>query len=513
MVGFSEQAWRTCTPTKGGSNARSYSERSAWDNACTPGGTPSPCIVDDINLSTITFTQGIKITGPTDDEQTGYSVSWVGDVNGDGIDDFIIGAPYFVNGATNGISYLIYGAEEIRNIDLSEPLGNKGITIIGPTGVAANSGWSVSGAGDASGGGKGDIIIGAPNAGAGRSYIIFGENLPAAPGSITLSDGFSEGVTIIGDPTYSSGKAGYSVSSAGTVNNDLYDDVIIGAPNAGDGRSYIIFGGPVLVSGLTMFLSDGFLDGVTIIGDSTYSLGKAGYSVSGAGDLNNDSYDDVIIGAPSAGDGRSYIIFGGPLTSGVMIQLSDGFSEGFTIIGATSSTEAAGWSVSGAGDVDGDGKTDVIIGAPQASTAAGKSYIIYGKALSTGGWETLSDTLSEAVGITITGAADNDLSGYSVSGAGDLNGDGKADVIIGAPQAATAVGKSYIIYGSASLSNIDLSTLCSQNGVTITGIASGDQSGWSVNNAGDINNDGRPDTIIGAPNANTNDGESYVIFG
>jgi hypothetical protein len=110
VVGFSEDpAWdKACIPGKG-NNVGAYSERSAWDNACTPGGvTPQSCIrlTDDIDLSTLTFTQGIKITG-TSGERAGLSVSDVGDINGDGYSDFIIGAPSY--NANDGRSYLIYG--------------------------------------------------------------------------------------------------------------------------------------------------------------------------------------------------------------------------------------------------------------------------------------------------------------------------------------------------------------------------------------------------------------------
>ena len=521
MVGFSEDpAWgKACTPG-GGSNTGPYSERSAWDNACTPGGiTPPPltCIrlTQDITLSTLTLTQGIKITG-SEIEKSGYSVSGVGDINGDGYADFIIGAPYFQTPGprTEGRSYLIYGSASLPATINLDSLGSAGITITGSTMGYSYTSYSVSSAGDVDKDGFADFIIGAPEevGGYGRVYLIYGSS---SPSDINLPSLGSAGITINGD-AISFGKAGYSVSGVGDINGDGYADFIIGAPemNSVAGASYLIYGDTRINLPETIDLSSLGTSGITITGDNAFS-GKAGYSVSGAGDVNKDGFADFIIGAPEADEfplnvvGKSYLIFGNtkanlPLTIDINTQISN---YGITITGE-GSQDRSGASVGGAGDVNKDGFDDIIIGAPGAGGAyTGGSYLIFGKE---NGWGDIDlSTLSLPTGITIVGGATNDQTGTSVSGAGDVDGDGYADFIIGAPGGSE--GKSYLIYGSTSPSDINLNALGSA-GITITGVTA-DQSGFSVSDAGDINKNGCADLIIGAPGAGSNAGESYIIYG
>ena len=486
-----------------------------------------------IDLSTLDGTNGFVINGIDQfDYSGGFAVSCAGDVNGDGLDDVIIGA-FAADPA--GESYVVFGNNSgfSASLDLSTLDGTNGFVI---NGIDRNdsSGGSVSGAGDVNGDGIDDLIIGAPfadpnrNTEAGESYVVFGSNSEFSP-SLNLStlDG-TNGFVINGIDVYD--LSGYSVSSAGDVNGDGIDDLIIGAPNGngGAGESYVVFGNN---SGFAPSLNLSTLDGTNgfVINGIDFS-DSSGDSVSGAGDVNGDGLDDLIIGAREADPngnsraGQSYVVFGNNSGFSESLNLStlDG-TNGFVINGIDS-YDFSGSSVGGAGDVNGDGIDDLIIGAPSdiPGNTTGESYVVFGN--NSGFAPSLDlNMLDGSNGFVINGIDRRDLSGVSVSGAGDVNGDGIDDLIIGAyeadPNGIIRAGESYVVFGNTGgfTSPLNLSALDGTNGFTINGIDGGDQSGRSVSSAGDVNGDGIDDVIIGArfadPNGNSAAGESYVVFG
>ncbi len=284
---------------------------------------------------------------------------------------------------------------------------------------------------------------------------------------------------------------GWAVASAGDVNGDGYADVIVGAPyndagGADAGRAYIYFGGPA---------ADAVPD-LTLTGAAPGDV--FGYSVAGAGDVNGDGYDDVIVGAIGndvGGNlaGQAYVFFGGASPNSV---------ADLTLTGAAA-TDELGYSVAGAGDVNGDGFADVIVGAPlndAGGTDFGRAYVFFGGTIP-----------NNSADVTVTGAATNDELGYSVAGAGDVNGDGFADMIVGAPfnsAGGSFAGRAYVYFGGASPNNVvDL---------TLTGAAASDEFGFSVAGAGDFNGDGFADVIVGAQfndAGGNNAGQAYLYFG
>ena len=504
----------------------------------------APSSLDGIN--------GFTLTGIDARDESGYSVSSAGDVNGDGYDDLIIGAPYAdPNGVFHaGETYIVYGGASAPGtngvLDLSGLDGTNGFIL---TGIDRfdNSGTSVSSAGDVNGDGYDDLIIGARGARgaslvAGETYVVYGgASAPGTDGVLALSSlNGTNGFTLTGIDA--GDRSGSSVSSAGDVNGDGYDDLIIGArlanPNGeSSGETYLVYGG-ASAPGTNGVLDLGALDGTNgFILSGIDFRDSSGWSVSSAGDVNGDGYDDLIIGAGYAdpngeSSGETYIIYGGasaPGTGGVL-DLSDlDGTNGFILTGIDA-YDRSGRSVSSAGDVNGDGYDDLIIGAnradPNGAGGAGETYLVYGgvSAPGTGGVLDLS-SLNGTNGFILTGIDGGDYSGFSVSSAGDINGDGYDDLIIGAnradPNGDSEAGETYLVYGGASAPGtggmLDLSALDGTNGFILTGIDAGDRSGRSVSSAGDVNGDGYDDLIIGANNANPNGdseaGETYVIYG
>lgn len=200
-------------------------------------------------------------------------------------------------------------------------------------------------------------------------------------------------------------------------------------------------------------------------------------------------------------------------------------ANGFALNGQALN-ENSGLSVTCAGDINGDGISDLLIGAPRASPEgrdqAGQCYIVFGNKNAWKSPLSLSD-LNGVNGFAINGAAAGDNSGWSVASAGDINGDGVSDFAIGANRASPGgiyeAGSTYLIFGSKQKWNsiIELSNLNGKNGFVLNGENTLDWSGLSVASAGDINDDGISDLIIGAPAASANGmaqaGKSYVIFG
>ena len=355
-------------------------------------------------------------------------------------------------------------------------------------------GASVSVAGDVNGDGYSDVIVGAttfdtPNFNAGKAYVYLGGASGLSTTPVWTSSGDNE----------DQGWFGTSVASAGDVDNDGYDDIIVGAifddgATQHSGKAYVYLGGPSGPATSPLWTSHG----------DDQSLDEYGASVASAGDVNNDGYDDIVVGAtqrdlgPSTAYGKAFLYHGGP---GGPSPAADWMTLGEDI------RSHFGNSVASAGDVNNDGYSDVIVGSYSFSTVnvnAGKAYVYLGGVAglsTTAVWSSSGDDQAMA------------QYGISVGSAGDVDGDGFDDVIVGAHRFDTVnadAGKAYLYLGGAGGPS-----------ATADWTSTGDDSmnvrfGGSVASAGDVNQDTYSDIVISAPGgANTWDpiGKVFVFLG
>lgn len=391
----------------------------------------------------------------------GCSVACAGDTNGDGYGDIIIGANGYDNDQTNeGRAFVYFGSADsitATNIWNSESDQNN-----------SQYGYSITGAGDINGDGFGDLAIGAPFYDTGLANI----------GRVFLYQGKASGFNLVADQTLEGTQAneyfGWSISTAGDVNCDGYSDLLIGAPQysngeTNEGRVYLYSGGGSGVIASPVWLTEG---------NQTDS--QLGFCVAGAGDVNGDGYSDILACAPYYNNQGRVSLFTGS-TSGLSnnpLWVADGGQA----------EEQFGFSAASAGDVDGDGFSDVIIGSPlfdSGQTDEGRVCLYSGHAgglSSNPTWSSESDQT-------------NAQYGHSVSTAGDVNGDGFGDVIIGAPffdSTQSNEGRAYVYYGSAEGLGTSIAW------TAYSGYNSA-QYGFSVATAGDVDNDGFGDVVVGAP--------------
>jgi hypothetical protein len=342
------------------------------------------------------------------DQGFGLSIASAGDVNGDGYADVVIGSPG-VNAFTGSAFVYLGGASGLSTIASA--------TLTAPSAESDHFGGAVLSAGDVNGDGYADVVVGARGAVSrtGRAYLYLGGAsgigiVPAA--TFTGPDGID-------------GSFGAAIAS-GDLNGDGYGDVVFGASRViGDtGRAYVHLGSAL---GLATTAT------VTLTGPDT--SGEFGGSLASAGDVNGDGYADLVVGAEAVNDwtGAAYVYLGS--SAGLAATPSS------TLGGSGVVNDGFGGAVACAGDVDGNGYADVLVGSPRASSALGMAYLFLGA----------SGGIAIAPSATLPAPDGPDGSfGSAVGTLGDLDGDGFAEAIVGAPYLMSNIGRAYVYAGRAS---------------------------------------------------------------
>ncbi len=412
----------------------------------------------------------------------GIEVSTAGDVNGDGWSDVIVGAELAQNGqGGEGLAFVYTGSASGLSISPAW-MGESNQT-------GAMFGDSVSTAGDVNGDGYSDVLIGARQYSngqmeEGREYVFAGS-----------AAGLSTTPLWIGESNQPDALLGVSSATAGDVNGDGFADILGGAwffdgAAVDGGRAYMWLGSTTGPSLAPSWTTDG------IQGGANY-----GFCVATAGDVNGDGYSDVLVGAHlydngTTDEGRAFLFLGSPAS----------LATSSTWTGESDSVGASlGSSVASAGDVNGDGYSDVIAGAPFFANAEFDEGAVFVNLGSPTGPATSASWSSES---NHAGAQ----LGFSVAGAGDVNGDGYSDVVAGAWNADNGEadeGRAFLWLGSAA-------GIAASPAWNAEGNQPGASFGRSVASAGDVNGDGYPDVIVGADrfdNGQPNEGRAFVYLG